>query len=143
MIMNKTTRWLLIVVVIFNVISLSALAQTVPINPASKADYLLSIIEETVGLQDSYPLPPEEVIANLVYVALGTVGLILIVLIIYGGWVWGTARGNEERATYAQNLIRNAIIGVIIIFSSFFITAFVVYKIGEVNFEQDRLQYPR
>ena len=102
-------------------------------SPVKNAEDLLNVLENKVGIGET--LPPEQIIANLIQVALGVVGIILIVLIIYGGWLWGSARGNEERATQAQNLIRNAVIGVIIIFSAYFITAFVVGKIGETVFE--------
>ena len=102
-------------------------------NPTNKAKDLLNSLENGAGITET--LTPEQIIANLIQIALGVVGLILIVLIIYGGWLWGSARGNEERVTQAQNLIRNAVIGVIIIFSAYFITAFVVGKIGEAMFE--------
>lgn len=138
--MNKIFQSLLAATVILNVIILPALAQTPRTNPASRAETLLAIVEEWAGVPE--PQPPEYVIANLIYVALGVVGLILIILIIYGGWLWGSARGNEERVTQAQNLIRNAVIGVIIIFSSFFITTFIVYKIGQANFEPLQFESP-
>ena len=109
------------------------LAQSGQINPTSRAKGLLDFLEIGAGVEET--LTPERILANLIQIALGIVGLILIILIIYGGWIWGSARGNEERVTYAQNLIRNSVIGVIIIFSAYFITAFVVGKIGEAVFE--------
>ena len=99
-----------------------------------RPESLLNQLEDAV-LLDQPALSPEQVIANLIQVALGVVGIVLIILIIYGGYLGGTARGNEERVTQAQNLIRNAVIGVIIVFGAYFITAFVVQTIGEAIFE--------
>lgn len=102
-------------------------------SPVGRAENLLDTLENSVEIREV--LPPEQIIANLIEVTLSVVGVILIILVIYGGYLWGTAGGNEERAKEAQRLIRNAVIGVIIVFGAYFITAFVVGKIGEVAFE--------
>lgn len=74
------------------------------------------------------PLP--ELVANIIQVVLGIVGLIFIGLIIYGGYLWGTARGSEERVTTGRRLIFEATIGVIIILGAYFLTAFIVQQIA-------------
>jgi len=52
---------------------------------------------------------------NIVNVILGSLGLITVVLIIYGGVIWMTAGGNEEKISKAKKVITSAIIGLIII----------------------------
>jgi cytochrome bd-type quinol oxidase subunit 2 len=87
------------------------------------------------GFAGDKPLTPQQVIANLIQVALGFVGVIFVVLTIYGGYLWMTARGNEEQVGRAQRIIRDSIIGVIVVFLAYFVTAFVVVTIGEAVFE--------
>ena len=48
--------------------------------------------------------------------------------VIYAGQLWMTARGNEEQITKAKAIIRGSIIGIIVIFSAYAITNFVVTR---------------
>lgn len=68
----------------------------------------------------------EGITGSLISQALGFVGIIFLVLMIAGGLMWMTAGGNEERVTKAKNLIKGAVIGLIIVFSSFYITQFIL-----------------
>ncbi|PIS04870.1 MAG: hypothetical protein COT81_04415 [Candidatus Buchananbacteria bacterium CG10_big_fil_rev_8_21_14_0_10_42_9] len=52
--------------------------------------------------------------------------LLFTVIIIYGGWLWMTAQGNEEQVTHAKNLIITAFIGFIVIFSARLIATLVI-----------------
>lgn len=87
------------------------------------------------GFTREVPLSPEQVVANLIQVALGFVGVIFVILMIYGGYLWMTARGNEEQVGKAQNIIRESLIGVIVIFIAYFVTAFVVVTLSDAVFE--------
>ena len=62
---------------------------------------------------------------NLIGTALSLVGVLFFILMIYGGFLWMTARGNEEATTKALGTITAAIIGIIIIMASYAITNFV------------------
>ncbi len=64
-------------------------------------------------------------IGNIIMGALGSVGIIFLILMIVGGVMWMTASGNEERVTKAKSLITNAVIGMVIVFSAYAITYFV------------------
>ena len=57
---------------------------------------------------------------------LSLLGIIFMGYVIYAGQLWMTARGNEEQITKAKAIIRGSIIGIIIIFSAYAITDFVV-----------------
>ena len=50
------------------------------------------------------------------------VGFIFVILMIYGGYLWMTAGGNEEQLTKAKKVIVNSIIAVGVIFLSVSIT---------------------
>ena len=70
------------------------------------------------------------IIGAFISIALGFIGVIFVVLMIYGGWLWGSARGNEEQVQEAEKLIRNAVLGTIITFATFTLSRFVINTIN-------------
>ena len=56
---------------------------------------------------------------------LSILGIIFIVLMLYGGYLWMTASGNEEQLTKAKELIQAAVIGLIIIVAAYAISFFI------------------
>jgi hypothetical protein len=56
---------------------------------------------------------------------LGLLGVIFIILIIYGGFLWMTAGGDEERIAKARKTLHRAILGLVILASSFMIWQFI------------------
>ena len=69
-------------------------------------------------------------IGQVVSVVLGLVGLVFFGLLLYGGLVWMTARGKEEKVESAKGTIEAAVIGIIIIAASYAIASFVIGRIG-------------
>jgi len=69
------------------------------------------------------------IIARVIQVALSLLGIILVVLIIYGGFLYMTAGGNEEQITKAKGYLRNAVIGLVIILASVAIAQFVISQL--------------
>lgn len=69
-------------------------------------------------------------IARIASIFLSFLGLLMVILIIYGGFLWLTARGNEQQVDDAKHTIRSAIIGGIIILAAYTITGFVLYNVG-------------
>lgn len=57
---------------------------------------------------------------------LGLVGTVFVVLMIYAGVLWMTAAGEEEKIKKSKDLIIGAVIGLVIIFSAYAITSFVL-----------------
>jgi len=62
---------------------------------------------------------------------LSLLGVIFMCYIIYGGYLWMTAGGNEENITKAKAIIKGSIIGLIIVLGAYAITEFVVGAIVE------------
>jgi len=56
---------------------------------------------------------------------LSILGIIFIVLMLYGGYLWMTAGGKEEQLTKAKELIQAAVIGLIIIVAAYAISFFI------------------
>ena len=60
---------------------------------------------------------------------LSVLGVVFMGYIIYAGFLWLTARGEEEKITKAKAIIRGSIIGVIVVMAAFVITNFVLDQI--------------
>jgi len=58
-------------------------------------------------------------ILNVTNFVLGFLGLIAVLIIIYGGFLYLTAAGKEEQATKGKNSLTYAIIGIVIILGSY------------------------
>lgn len=71
---------------------------------------------------------------TLGFLALGFmsfIGVIFICYTIYGGFIYMTAAGNEEKTSKAKNIIRDGAIGIIIILSAASIYYFVTSIVGD------------
>lgn len=67
-----------------------------------------------------------DTIGAIIRAALGFLGVIAVVIILFGGFKWMTAGGNEERVGEAKKLIIAGIIGLAIILSAYAIASFVI-----------------
>jgi hypothetical protein len=65
-------------------------------------------------------------IGRIINVALSLLGVIVLVIIIYGGFLWMTAGGNDEKVGEAKKWIFGGIIGLVIILSAYAIASFVI-----------------
>ncbi len=64
-------------------------------------------------------------VATIIKAFLGLLGVIFVTLIIYAGYGWMTAQGDEEKVKKAKDTLTQAIIGLIIITAAYAITYFV------------------
>lgn len=69
---------------------------------------------------------PEDIVAIVIQMILGFLGVLFIVLIIVGGFQWMTASGNEETIKKAQRVIKNAVIGLLVVMLSYAASIFVI-----------------
>lgn len=65
-----------------------------------------------------------EKIGGYIGIAIGLIGTVALAFVIYGGFLWITAKGNAEQLTQARKMITNSVIAVIIVGFSYLITAF-------------------
>lgn len=66
-----------------------------------------------------------KIIGTIISSLLSLLGIIFVVLMLYGGFKWMKASGREDEVGKAQDIIRQAIIGLIITASSYAIYSFV------------------
>ena len=57
------------------------------------------------------------------------VGVLLLVIIIISGIIWMTSGGNEERITKAKGMLKNGIIGLVIVTCSYLIVSFIINRL--------------
>jgi len=69
------------------------------------------------------------IIAKIIRVVLGFVGVIMIIIVLYAGFLWMTSAGDEAKVNKAKAWLLNGIIGLIIIFSAYSIVSFVISKL--------------
>jgi cytochrome bd-type quinol oxidase subunit 2 len=67
-----------------------------------------------------------KIIGTSIQAILALLGIIFIVLIVYGGITWMTAEGEESKIEKAKKTIQNSIIGLIIVVSAYAISYFVI-----------------
>ncbi|RJQ30410.1 hypothetical protein C4572_04240 [Candidatus Parcubacteria bacterium] len=66
------------------------------------------------------------IIMNIIQIALSLLGIIALIIILYGGFVWMTSAGESDRVERAKRIIVNAAIGLLIILLSLSIVTFVI-----------------
>ena len=74
---------------------------------------------------------PAAFVGTLVGYALTFIGVVFFVLMVYGGFLWMQARGNEEHIKKAKGLIEAAIIGMVIVFLAYTLTNFILGRLLE------------
>lgn len=65
-------------------------------------------------------------IATIIRTAMSFLGIIAVLIILYGGFKWMTAGGGEEQVGEAKKIITSGIIGLIIILMAYGIASFVI-----------------
>lgn len=90
-----------------NIISQKAYGESVP-----DAEQAQRIFNERIGF--------------IVKFFLSLTGVILLLVIIYAGFLWLTAGGNEKQVEKAQEWLKNGVIGMVLITAAYFLTDFIL-----------------
>lgn len=93
----------------------------------------LLAINTTTGLSDAgsnagYAIAqsPTALVTLIISAVLSILGIVFLVLIIYGGFTWMTAAGNEKGVAKAKNILMRATIGLVIVLFSYAISSFIL-----------------
>lgn len=70
-----------------------------------------------------------EIVGTFVKAFLSILGIIFLILMIYSGYHWMTAHGDDQKVTKAKDTLREATIGLVIVVGAYAITQFVLYKL--------------
>ena len=74
-------------------------------------------------------VPPEVIVGQYIQTGIVVIGALFGVLIVYAGYLWMTARGNETQAKKAMDILKDAAVGLVIVIGAYAITSFVVNRI--------------
>ncbi|MFZ4648592.1 MAG: pilin [Patescibacteria group bacterium] len=98
----------------------------VPMFAFAAVDAGVNSVGSNINLSATNPIVMAVKIINLILMFLS---IIAVCLIIYGGFVWMTSNGKEDRIATAKNILKNALIGLVVVLSSWAIAAFVLSKL--------------
>jgi len=72
-------------------------------------------------------------ILKIINVVLGFLGLLAVIITLYGGFVYMTSAGNQEKVLQARRILINGLIGVVIIMFSYTIVSFIINKLTDIT----------
>ncbi|MCK5481702.1 MAG: hypothetical protein KAJ06_11165, partial [Gammaproteobacteria bacterium] len=78
-----------------------------------------------IGLQEASETDAKTFIVNIIKYVLTFLGIIAVVMVMYGGFIWMTSNGQPDRIQKAKNTLIAAVIGLIIVLSAFAIVTFI------------------
>ncbi|MFA6588298.1 MAG: pilin [Patescibacteria group bacterium] len=74
----------------------------------------------------------KQAVLNVITFVLGLLGLIAVVFILYAGFIWMTAGGNEDKVDKAKQIISSASVGLVIVLLAWAIVNFVLKTANQV-----------
>ncbi len=72
-------------------------------------------------------------VANIINTLLGFLGVLAVILVIWGGFKWMTAAGEEQKINEAKKILSGGVVGLVIILLAYAITFFVVDNLLEAT----------
>jgi hypothetical protein len=101
-----------------------------PVASHAQTSFSIESIGSQIGLGNA---DLKTTVLNIVRLVLGLMTLIAVVLVIYGGFVWLTAAGNEDNIDKAKKIISAAVIGLIVILLAWAVVIFVARTTANVT----------
>ena len=74
-----------------------------------------------------------ELIRSIIQVILGFLGVIAVLIILWGGFIWMTAAGEPDKVDKAKKMIYSGIIGLVVIFAAYAIATFVFSQLQTIT----------
>lgn len=104
---------------LFNAVPASA-------QPLGADELLPSSFTDTTGLGNANL---ETTIGALIKTVIRFLGIVAVIVVLYGGFKWMTASGNDEKVADAKRILIAGLIGLAIVLTSLAITNFVISQI--------------
>lgn len=132
--MNALTKKfsLFILIILFFCLSAElALAQTATPTPTpvSISGGVKSFGQKVYGQS---PQSPQVIVALIINVVLGLLGILFVGLIVYGGYTYMISQGSQDQIKKAKGILTTAVIGLIIVLISYAIADFVISRLAAV-----------
>ena len=82
---------------------------------------------ELVTTKDAKDFPSlASAVGSVLNILLTFIGTLVLLIVIYAGFTWATAAGNEEKIKKAKGMLVGGVIGLVIITTSAYLIGFVV-----------------
>ena len=91
-----------------------------------------SDFSETAGIDGSNPSKPTQFAVIIIHVALALSGSIFVLMMVFAGYRWLTAAGNDDAVAKAKELIKQSVIGIVIIIAGYTISYFALKAASDV-----------
>jgi hypothetical protein len=84
---------------------------------------------------ENTPVKPQADLVGIIFKAiqyiLAFLGVVAVIIILYAGFLWMTAGGNDEKVGKAKKMMIQGVIGMIIILLAYAIATFVIQRLNE------------
>ena len=71
-----------------------------------------------------------ESINSIIQLLLSFLGILAVIIILWGGFLWMTAAGDDSKVDKAKKLIISGIVGIVIILAAYIIANFAITAVG-------------
>ena len=103
----------------------SVLENAVYVDPTSETNKLLKkFVPGTAVIKT-----PGVITFEVLQIILGFLGIVGVIMMIYAGFLWLTARGEEEKAKQGRTILFQAIVGILIVLAAYTITYFIIAQL--------------
>ncbi len=99
------------------------------INPDVFEEDQDEIFAGSAGYADTNPLSLAQIVGVVIQAFLSLLGIIFVVLMIYAGYNWMMAQGEEDKVVKAKDTLKRAIIGLAITVGAYAISYWVIYRL--------------
>ncbi len=112
-------------------LALPMMAMAANTNPFQTAQNLTTNVSNSAGIQQQTDLPT--MVGRIINIALGFIGILLLAYILFAGFTYMTAGGDAKKVDTATTMIKNAVIGLLIVVAAFAISNFVLSSLVNVT----------
>jgi len=99
-------------------------------SPFQKAQDDVNNIGKAAGVNTTKPLPV--LVGSIINIILALLGMIFLILVLYAGFLWMTAAGEGKQVDKAKDILRQSIIGLIVIIAGFAISNYVLTSLVSI-----------
>lgn len=92
---------------------------------------VIDFVRENNPIDESVAKTPVELLQLVITTITGFAGLVAVAVIVYGGYLYIVAAGNQENTKKAQQTIAQAVVGLVIILASWLVITTLIGILGQ------------
>ncbi len=133
--MQKTKKKLLSLLILFTLSFFSFQLKTVDAIDLSQQEGFSGSEIGTAFGNGSGDKDIKKIVVDIIKIFLTFMGVIFLAIIIFAGFKWMTSMGNSGKISEATSMMKNALIGLIIVMFSYAITLYVTRNMNRAVFD--------